>query len=352
MSYLILIYVVVCVGVYYSNKKVIDHYVSMILPEISEFNTFERKRLGVYLNNLIDNPPPGDIQTDAQNGICTYNPNHILYYKNVLKDTDTKTDLEKYSSVSTKYFKASTYTDSIEWFDIPTLVKTRHIHGKTIRQPYAVIVRLRSSVHFGKIPKVKELKGKIPFDSKISTVIWRGGPSGSGFNNFYESRYHKPSREDMLKLWCNTQVVDDIDVGLVSKWSFRNFTQYLKNEMTIEEMLKYKYLLSIEGNDVATNLKWAMASDSLVIMPKPCVESWFAESLLEPWVHYVPVKDDFTDLLEIKKWCDANPDICKSIIENANQYANEFVNEEREIKLCKYVMEKYFEYVNIRLKDK
>ena len=32
-------------------------------------------------------------------------------------------------------------------------------------------------------------------------------------------------------------------------------------------LLQYKYLLSLEGNDVATGLKWMMLSDSVVFMP-------------------------------------------------------------------------------------
>lgn len=343
--------IIVCAGctyMYYSsnNKKLIDYFIN----GVSEFNEFEQKRLNIYLDNLIRNPPSKEILSKDQKGLCTYDPTHKFYYKNVIKDTDTKSDLSLCEGSSNKLFKVSLDTDSIEWFDVPTITKTRHIYGKNIRRPYAIIARLRSKVHFGLLPEVKAMRGKVPWKDKQSTIIWRGGPSGTGFTNVYESELYKPSRETMLKLWCNTQVVEDIDVGLISKWNFRNFTHFLKEEKTIEEMLKYKYLLSVEGNDVATNLKWAMYSDSLVIMPKPCVESWYTESMLEPWVHYVPVKDDFSDLLEIKKWCDANAETCKKIIQNANQYAEQFTNNDREVYLHKYVMGKYFELVNFYYK--
>jgi hypothetical protein len=148
----------------------------------------------------------------------------------------------------------------------------------------------------------------------------------------------------------NDKAQGDIDVGLVDKWDYQPFEKYLKPKMEIKDMLTYKYLLSVEGNDVATNLKWAMASQSVVIMPKPRVESWFCESFLKPYVHYVPVKDDFSDLLEVKKWCDKNPKKCKQIIRNANAYVKPFTREDRERILSIYVMETYMRHVNIDLK--
>jgi hypothetical protein len=111
-------------------------------------------------------------------------------------------------------------------------------------------------------------------------------------------------------------------------------------------MFQYKYLLSIEGNDVATNLKWAMASNSVVLMPKPCVESWFAESLLKPYVHYVPIKDDFSDLYTQKQWCDKNPDKCKTIIRQANAFVRPFRNIERDYYLSFQVIQRYMDLVH------
>ena len=74
-----------------------------------------------------------------------------------------------------------------------------------------------------------------------------------------------------------------------------------RNRLGIEEQLQYRYLLSLEGNDVATDLKWKLASSSLVLMPKPTKEGWLMEGKLEPWVHYVPV--DSPDDVEGEMQC-------------------------------------------------
>ena len=40
-------------------------------------------------------------------------------------------------------------------------------------------------------------------------------------------------------------------------------------KVSIDYHLKHKFILCIEGNDVASNLKWVMSSNSVAVMPKP-----------------------------------------------------------------------------------
>lgn len=329
--------------------------------QMSDFDDFERKRIHVYLDNLTQNPPKHPfvvhISSEDAKELVNFNrksPYFLKNNQNLIKKSNQETlfdleQLEQHHFFDPKrLIKIATFADSIQWYTIPTLVKARYNDAKTIHKPYAILMRFRSRVHFGGIQTAK--KHDIPFEDKKSKIIWRGGPSGNGFLNGFENHIIKASREDLLKLWCHNQKTqNDIDVGLIPKWNYTSFRHFLKNEMSIQEMLKYKYLLSIEGNDVATNLKWAMSSKSLVIMPRPRVESWFCESKLKPYVHYVPVKDDFSDLLEIKKWCDENSKKCKEIIQNANAYVEKFLNEERERMIAAYVIETYMRLVEIQI---
>ncbi|ENT7385234.1 hypothetical protein ACXLUW_000800 [Campylobacter coli] len=41
-----------------------------------------------------------------------------------------------------------------------------------------------------------------------------------------------------------------------------------KNFLSKKEQMKYKFIISLEGNDVASNLKWEMNSNSLVLAPQ------------------------------------------------------------------------------------
>lgn len=340
--WIVLVYLIVLTCIHFRVTP--RHIVDRFLPE---FNAFERKRLKIYIENLTQNPSSEIHHTPPETVLFSFNPDSKYHYKKTVQDKETANDLARAEPhlrehLQNTLMNLSSFPDSIYWFETPVLTKARHIHGKSLRTPYAVIGRFRTETHFGNVKKAIALRGKTPYAQKKSAIVWRGGPSGTGFNNTYEAHLIKPSREDMLKLWCNhPEVAEEIDVGMISKWQYKDFQQYLKNKLSLDEMVKYKYLLSVEGNDVATNLKWAMASDCLVIMPQPRVESWFAESLLQPWVHYVPVGDDFSDLYAVKQWCDANPDMCQEIIQNANRYVEQFTNETREEYLFHHILRKY-----------
>lgn len=67
-------------------------------------------------------------------------------------------------------------------------------------------------------------------------------------------------------------------------------------------LLQYKMLIVLEGNDVASGLKWALLSNSVVMMPPPTATSWVMEELLQPWVHYVPLYTNLTNVEEQVQW--------------------------------------------------
>ncbi|GMI05977.1 hypothetical protein TrVE_jg12773 [Triparma verrucosa] len=92
----------------------------------------------------------------------------------------------------------------------------------------------------------------------------------------------------------------------------------------------YKMLIMVEGNDVATGLKWALVSSSAVIMPPPRVVSWLMEDKLLPWVHYIPVKPTFEDLEEKVDWCLANDERCREIGQASRCFMMQFFYSQRE----------------------
>ena len=105
--------------------------------------------------------------------------------------------------------------------------------------------------------------------------------------------------------------------------------KYMKGTMAMEAQLRYKYLLSIEGNDVATGLKWQLASNSVVFMTKPQTVSYAMEDLLVPFVHYIPLKDDYSNVLEMLEWARSNDDKCQWISEQATEFMNRLWISER-----------------------
>jgi len=89
----------------------------------------------------------------------------------------------------------------------------------------------------------------------------------------------------------------------------------VEESVPLRTLLSFKAIIMLEGNDVASGLKWALLSQSVVLMPPPKVTSWALEELLEPWVHYIPLSPDASDLEEKMAWVIDNDDIAQTISE-------------------------------------
>lgn len=167
-------------------------------------------------------------------------------------------------------------------------------------------------------------KNDIPFNQKKDIVFWRGSATG------IHRPENIPNRYKLVTGYFNKS--KNIDVGYSNLIMYKNRidSKYLKNSVSIAEMLKYKFLISVEGNDVATGLKWQLLSNSVVFMPKPSCTSWLMEDLLIPDFHYVLLKDDFSDLEEKTNWAINNPSKCIEISENASKYMKQFFNNANE----------------------
>ncbi|XKH60222.1 glycosyltransferase family 90 protein [Halomonas sediminis] len=200
--------------------------------------------------------------------------------------------------------------------DCPAFVKSRPICTDNSN---SVLLKLNSVRHYYFYPD------KFDYDEKKPYLVWRGASHQPHRKFFVENFYNHPM--------CN--------VGDVHKKSLGE--PWHKDVMSIKEQLKYKFILSIEGNEVATNLKWIMASNSLCFMTKPKFETWFMEGTLQAGVHYVELKDDYSDLEAKITYYREHPEEAKRIIGHANAYVAQFMDEKRERLIGLLVMRKYFE---------
>lgn len=233
--------------------------------------------------------------------------------------------------------------DRVEWFDFPVLVKTR-----AIQRPSgflgSVLFKLNTQNHFEPMRRVDERRSQEQdFLSKRSVVVWRGRPTGFGFGNNIPIR--EVSRQTLVESFYDKYPF--LDIGLVfspeQEETYPYYKKYKKPSMSINEMLRNRYILSVEGNDVATNLKWIMTSKSLVLMPTPTIESWFLEGTLRPYVHYLPVRNDFSDLSDRFHWAEAHPEECLRMIDNANKYAASFLDSGSENRKLAGVLKRYLD---------
>ena len=114
--------------------------------------------------------------------------------------------------------------------------------------------------------------------------------------------------------------------------------------MSIKDQLDFKFIFCLEGKCISTNLFWAMSSNSVCVMPKPKYESWFMEGKLEDGVHYIEVKDDFSNAQEKIEFYNNNNNKCLEIIDNAKKFVKQFKDPKQERLIQLFILKQYFKY--------
>jgi len=84
---------------------------------------------------------------------------------------------------------------------------------------------------------------------------------------------------------------------------------------------KFKYIIDLPGHSYSTKLYTLLYCKRLIFLiegERPCMFKW--EYKLKPYIHYIPVKSDFSNLLDLFNWAENHPNKVKKIINNAFQF--------------------------------
>lgn len=94
-----------------------------------------------------------------------------------------------------------------------------------------------------------------------------------------------------------------------------------------KEWSKFKYLIDIRGFGWTDRVKYLLGMRRpLLLVDRPYREYYYDD--LRPMVHFVPVKEDLSDLLDKINFLDENPDLYKFIVDNATRFVNEHFRKE------------------------
>lgn len=200
---------------------------------------------------------------------------------------------------------------------VPTIVKARPVGDGNAN---GVLLNLNKIRHFVFI------RDSIPFRDKADIAVFRGKVPD------------KDKRLALFRKWFGHPMLDMADTS-----EHPVSPDWVKGKMTIREQLRSKFILSIEGNDVASNLKWVLSSNSVAVMPRPQFETWFQEGLLVPGRHYIEVAPDYSDLIDKLGYYAAHPELCEEISREANKWVERFLDKDRERLVSLLVLQRYFE---------
>lgn len=111
-------------------------------------------------------------------------------------------------------------------------------------------------------------------------------------------------------------------IGLNHVWTDK---ETRKNYMTLNEQVEnWEYLLDIEGWGWSARVPILLSSPRIVFMQEREWHEWYWE-YLKPWKHYVPIGNDFADLVRNYNIITKNHELQARIKKSQAEFAKEFL---------------------------
>ena len=181
-----------------------------------------------------------------------------------------------------------------------------------------------------------------PWEKRIDKMVFRGNLGNGSVYNYGDTvpttttATSKTPRQYFVDEVA-PQFPEDIDVG--------------KDDKSVVQMCQYRYQMDIDGHSNAWSaMFWKLYSGSVVLKQESEWEQWYYRHL-KPYVHYVPVRPDFSNLGEQLQWCRYHPEQCKKIAENAKQFVRKRLSWDQAVHDMQNMLWKEYFLPNFYLKE-
>ena len=200
---------------------------------------------------------------------------------------------------------------------------------------------------FDKIDKI--LENQVSWSMKFPKACWYGSTTGAldlwakkpKFTR-YQLVHEAKKRPDLIKAGF-TYITQ---YAKMRPEKFRNDVMKVVEHSNSYEQMRNKYIVVADGNVSTYGFFWVLASGSVPLKQDSEYIQYFEDSesmsgdflksrisdspeisdFLKPNVHYVPIKKDYSDLLEKIEWLKEHDKEAQKIAENARSFAQRHFN--------------------------
>lgn len=114
--------------------------------------------------------------------------------------------------------------------------------------------------------------------------------------------------------------------------------------LPMAEMVKHRYQIHLDGNSQSCSLYWKLLADAVVFLPESAVESWVSPGpsskgdALVAFEHFVPVREDLADLVELLHRYDQDPAAARQIARKGRAFALRMTSQEASLEYVARVL--------------
>lgn len=183
---------------------------------------------------------------------------------------------------------------------------------------------------------------EIAWKDKIDCAIFRGSSTGLGTNPDTNPRLRVLELDSKF-----------IDAG-ITKWNCRprkhpnnEFVQELTPthstvpRMSYIEQAHYKYIINIPGHVTAFRLGDLLLTGSVILHVETPYKIWY-EQYLQPYVHYIPIANNLSNLEDQIQWCINHENECEQIAKQAREFYNQYLTCEKQLKYLATILDKTY----------
>lgn len=183
---------------------------------------------------------------------------------------------------------------------------------------------------YREFPKI--IVDAVDWKDKKDMAVFRGSSTGAGPEMETNQRLRAVVMSEL-----NPKYID----AKITKWNLRprkhEFYDTLRaldisplrdtrvaRALTLQQQVDaYKYILTLEGHAAAFRLTYELSCGSVVLLADSYWKMWI-NAFIQPYVHYVPVANDLSNLLEMIGWCRDNDTKCTEIARNAKAFYDRY----------------------------
>jgi len=192
-----------------------------------------------------------------------------------------------------------------------------------------------------------------PWKTKLNMAVWRGAATG------YVYQY--PYWRDLPRARLVQYSFDNpslIDAGINESMSQRNETEleemkssgFMKERIEMRNFQKYKAIIDIDGNSWSSRFSDLLCMNSVVLKVTPEWVDYFYLQEVQPWVHYLPVHGNLSNLVEMVQLAtSSDPKIerqMQGIVNNANAWCRTKMTPSQMSFDMSWIMASYVEVLN------
>ena len=178
------------------------------------------------------------------------------------------------------------------------------------------------------IAKIKQASIINPWDSKFNKIFWRGAATDGAYNTKNFAHLPRLNLVLLAKLYPDLIDAKFTSYPQISNDQDGQNAEAILNILLGENLqrvdetdhLKYKYLISVDGNTCTwRRVPWIMLSSSVLIKQETAKMEWFYSSL-KPYIHYIPVNESLTNLFSQLEWMKSHDAESQQISHNASNF--------------------------------